>query len=388
MLVVTMGRACWKNKLYDWNIEMNVAVTGAHGFIGKNLCTHLKEKGVNTFLVVRDTSEERLREILGKVDIVYHLAGVNRPKEDVEFVTGNVGSLQNVVNLLVELKRSIPVVLSSSIHAGSCSPYGQSKLEAEELVFEYGAKQGAPVYVYRLPNVFGKWCRPNYNSVVATFCHNIANDIPISIHDESISVPLVYIDDVCAEFVALSERQEESGYKKVATEYSITLGELATLLLGFKRSRDTKLIEEVGTGLKRALYATYLSYITPEDFAYTLPSHRDPRGVFCEMLKTKESGQFSFFTAKTGITRGGHYHHTKNEKFLVINGKAKFCFQHIVSGERYELVTTRDDFKVVETVPGWTHNVTSIGDDELIVMLWANEIFDDNNPDTFARVIE
>lgn len=383
-----MGRACWKNKLYDWNIEMNVAVTGAHGFIGKNLCTHLKEKGVNTFLVVRDTSEERLREILGKVDMVYHLAGVNRPKEDVEFVTGNVGSLQNVVNLLVELKRSIPVVLSSSIHAGSCSPYGQSKLEAEELVFEYGAKQGAPVYVYRLPNVFGKWCRPNYNSVVATFCHNIANDIPISIHDESISVPLVYIDDVCAEFVALSERQEESGYKKVATEYSITLGELATLLLGFKRSRDTKLIEEVGTGLKRALYATYLSYITPEDFAYTLPSHRDPRGVFCEMLKTKESGQFSFFTAKTGITRGGHYHHTKNEKFLVINGKAKFCFQHIVSGERYELVTTRDDFKVVETVPGWTHNVTSIGDDELIVMLWANEIFDDNNPDTFARVIE
>ncbi len=365
---------------------MNIVVTGAQGFIGKNLCMMLTEKGYDSVIQIdRDTSEEAIKEALSSADFVYHLAGINRPKYESEFTTGNADFTEFVVNELKGNGRQTPIMLSSSIQASLDNAYGASKAEAEILVSGYGKDTGAGAFIYRFPNVFGKWCRPNYNSFVATFCHNIVNDIAINIHDPSAPVNLVYIDDVCHALIALLEGNVESGFNQVSVEYNTTVGEVANLLKAFKESRDTLVTEHVGTGLTRALYSTYLSYLEPSQFHYMLPKYGDERGVFCEMLKTKESGQFSFFTAHKGITRGGHYHHSKNEKFLVIKGEALFKFEHVATGERYELTVNSEEATVVETVPGWSHDITNIGEEELIVMLWANEIFDREVPDTIWK---
>ena len=365
---------------------MNIVVTGAQGFIGKNLCVMLVEKGYDSVVQIdRDTSEQAIKKALSTADFVYHLAGINRPKEESEFTTGNADFTEFVVNELKGNGRNTPIMLSSSIQASLDNAYGVSKAQAETLITDYGKEISAGTFIYRFPNVFGKWCRPNYNSFVATFCHNIVNGIDINIHNPSAPVNLVYIDDVCHSLTALLEGGVESGFKQVPVEYNTTVGEVADLLKAFKDSRDTLVTEHVGTGLIRALYSTYLSYFEPSKFHYTLPKYGDERGVFCEMLKTKESGQFSFFTAHKGITRGGHYHHSKNEKFLVIKGKALFKFEHIATGERYELTVDSKEATVVETVPGWSHDITNIGEEELIVMLWANEIFDREAPDTIWK---
>ena len=243
----------------------------------------------------------------------------------------------------------------------------------------------------KLPNVFGKWCKPNYNSAVATFCHNIARGLPIQVNDPNAPVTLVYVDDVIERFVQLMDGADAAlgadGFASVTPQYTTTVGELARLIQSFKDSRQTLMTERVGTGLVRALYATYVSYLPPERFAYTLPQYGDPRGVFAEMLKTPDCGQFAYFTAHPGITRGGHYHHSKTEKFLVIKGQARFKFRHMQTGETHELSTSGDKAEVVETVPGWTHDITNIGTDEMIVMLWANEVFDREKPDTFACAV-
>ncbi|OCH40304.1 UDP-2-acetamido-2,6-beta-L-arabino-hexul-4-ose reductase [Vibrio cyclitrophicus] len=365
---------------------MKIVVTGAQGFIGKNLCVMLSEKGYNSVAQIdQDTPEEMIKQALSSADFVYHLAGINRPKDESEFTTGNADFTEFVVKVLKANGRNTPIMLSSSIQASLDNAYGTSKAQAETLVVEYGKETGAGAFIYRFPNVFGKWCRPNYNSFVATFCHNVVNDIDINIHDPSAPVNLVYIDDVCHALIALLKGGVDSGFKQVPVEYNTTVGEVAGLLKAFKESRNTLVTEYVGTGLTRALYSTYLSHFEPSKFHYNLPKYGDDRGVFCEMLKTKESGQFSFFTAHKGITRGGHYHHTKNEKFLVIKGNALFKFEHVITGERYELTVKSEEATVVETVPGWSHDVTNIGDEELIVMLWANEIFDKEAPDTIAK---
>ncbi|MCL9775470.1 UDP-2-acetamido-2,6-beta-L-arabino-hexul-4-ose reductase [Vibrio methylphosphonaticus] len=365
---------------------MNIVVTGAKGFIGKNLCVMLSEKGYDSVTQIdRDTPQVDIERALSTADFVFHLAGINRPKDESEFVTGNTNFTENVVNQLKANGRNTAIMLSSSIQASLNNAYGASKAQAEELIEAYGLDMEASTFIYRFPNVFGKWCRPNYNSFVATFCHNIVNDIDINIHDPSLPVTLVYIDDVCQALVDLLDAQSESGFKQVPVEYNTTVGEVADLLAAFKASRNNLITECVGSGLTRALYSTYLSYFVPSKFHYTLPKYGDERGVFCEMLKTKDSGQLSFFTAHKGITRGGHYHHSKNEKFLVIKGEAVFKFEHVVTGERYELTVSSDEPTVVETVPGWSHDVTNIGEEELIVMLWANEIFDRNAPDTITR---
>ncbi|MEZ8145398.1 UDP-2-acetamido-2,6-beta-L-arabino-hexul-4-ose reductase [Enterovibrio norvegicus] len=368
---------------------MKVLITGASGFIGKNLRFFLEEKGGHElFLIDRDNAEAELNEALSAADFIFHLAGINRPRSESEFKEGNTDLTQKIVDRLSELGKNTPILVTSSIHADGETAYGKSKAGAEEAVLTHGEKTGAPVFVYRLPNVFGKWCRPNYNSVVATFCHNVVNGLPLTINDSEAKITLVYIDDVCEAFCAHLDSQRCSGYQSVETQYPTTVGEIAGLLNKFKDSRETLIVENVGQGLERVLYSTYLSYFSPGQFSYTVPSYSDPRGTFCELLKTKDAGQVSFFTAHPGITRGGHYHHTKNEKFLVIKGIAKFKFQHIVTGEYREQTVTGDDYCVVETVPGWTHDVTNIGEEELIVMLWANEIFDREKPDTFAKVIE
>ena len=240
--------------------------------------------------------------------------------------------------------------------------------------------------MFRLPNVFGKWCRPNYNSAVATFCHNIARDLPIQVHDPAAPLRLVYVDDLMATLLAaLDGRVAAPRAGELATTgpiYESTVGEVAECIRGFRAGRQTLQIDRVGTGLMRALYATYVSGLPVEGFAYDLPVHADARGVFVEMLKTPDAGQFSFLTAAPGVTRGGHYHHTKTEKFLVIRGNARFRFRHMLTGETYALDTTGEVPQVVETVPGWTHDITNLGEEDLIVMLWANEIFDRDQPDT------
>ncbi len=361
-------------------------MTGAQGFIGKNLCVMLSEKGYDSVIqIVRGTPQVEIKQALESADFVYHLAGINRPTDESEFTIGNADFTEFVVNELKVNGRNTSIMLSSSIQASLDNAYGASKAQAEALVADYGKDTGSGAFIYRFPNVFGKWCRPNYNSFVATFCHNIVNDIGIKIHDPSAQVNLVYIDDVCHTLIALLEGGVESGFKKVPVEYNTSVGEVADRLKAFKESRDNLVTEHVGTGLTRALYSTYLSYFEPSKFHYTLPKYGDERGVFCEMLKTKESGQFSFFTAHKGITRGGHYHHSKNEKFLVIKGEAIFKFEHVVTGERYELAVNSDEATVVETVPGWSHDITNTGEEELIVMLWANEVFDREAPDTIAK---
>jgi UDP-2-acetamido-2,6-beta-L-arabino-hexul-4-ose reductase len=365
---------------------MKILVTGASGFIGKNLCIRLTELGYDDVVKVgSDTSRKDLATLLEDVEFVYHLAGINRPQKEDDFYKGNAELTAFIADELAKCDKKTPIMLSSSTQAINDNPYGISKAAAESAIESYAEHTGANYFIYRLQNVFGKWCRPNYNSFVATFCHNLVIGADISVHDPKAPVSLVYIDDVCEELLSLLSGKQSSGFRSVKQEYQTTVGEVASILHSFTSNRESLVTERVGTGLTRALYSTYLSYLPASKFSYQVPRYSDERGTFCEMLKTKDSGQFSFFTAHPGITRGGHYHHSKNEKFLVIKGKALYKFKHIITGEYFELHVTSDESTIVETIPGWTHDITNIGDNELIVMLWANEIFDRDAPDTIAR---
>lgn len=370
-----------------------VLVTGANGFIGKNLIVRLNElENVTVSTFVRGDDMVRLSQLVAQADAVVHLAGENRPTDESAFSQVNVGltsALCNAIKLeCLKSKRHVPLMLASSTQAERDNPYGRSKLAAEQAVLALAQATGNSCIVFRLPGVFGKWCRPNYNSVVATFCHNLARDLPIQINDPDASVKLVYVDDVVN--VILQELEVSSpGYTQIPVEpeYTVTLGELAGQIRAFANCRSTLMIDRVGTGLVRALYATFVSYMPNEKFSYEVPQYTDPRGVFVEMLKTPDSGQFSYFTAHPGITRGGHYHHTKTEKFLVIKGEALFRFRHLLTEELFELRTSGATPKVVDTIPGWTHDITNVGDDEMVVMLWANENFDREKPDTIPSEI-
>ena len=368
---------------------MKVLITGANGFVAQNLIAHLGERAdIEVMRFTREDSLARLPDLVAQVGCIFHLAGVNRPQDPHEFQSGNTDLTRALCEAITASGRQVPVIYTSSSQAELDNPYGSSKRDAEKVLLELNAAQGSEIHLFRLPNVFGKWARPNYNSVVATFCHNIARDMPIQINDATAYINLVYIDDVIRHFVAIMDgKMQGSPFIIVEPQYSISVGELAHQLRAFRDSRKSLITEPVGTGLVRALYSTYLSYLPPERFTYEVPKYGDPRGIFVEMLKTKDSGQFAFFTAHPGITRGGHYHHSKTEKFLVVKGKARFRFRHILSGQFYELLTTADRSEIVETVPGWTHDITNVGEEEMIVMLWANEIFDREHPDTYARPV-
>lgn len=367
-----------------------VLVTGAEGFLGKNLLLHLRERSdIQARVFTRSQSPDSLADLVSGVDIVFHLAGVNRPQDPAEFKAGNADLTGALVDAAMkhDAESHIPtIVFASSTQASMDNPYGLSKRQAEECVFGYGQQALADVHVFRLPNVFGKWARPNYNSVVATFCHNVAREIPIQIHDPQAPLSLVYVDDVMAQFLRIIDGDpapENRRFASVAPIYQTSVGEIATKIQGFRDGRESLHMDHVGTGLVRALYATYVSYLPVESFSYSVPQHADPRGTFVEMLKTPDCGQLSFFTAHPGVTRGGHYHHSKTEKFLVIKGRALFRFRHMQTGHFYELETTGESPEIVETVPGWTHDITNVGRGEMIVMLWANEVFDSQRPDTF-----
>jgi len=376
-----MGAAAEKDRA-----TMRVLITGSRGFLGKNLSVVLAESG--GYDVVRFDRHDPLQALPGKVesvDAVVHLAGVNRPRDPGEFETGNAGLTREVCAAIERAGRPVPLVITSSIQSGLENAYGRSKRAAERVAEDLASRTGNPVSIYRLPNVFGKWCRPDYNSVVATFCHNIANDLPIRIDDPAVGLRLVHVDDVVAALLAALQRTDGGlRWDTVEPEYRTTLGDLAGQIQAFRSGRESLVVERVGAGLVRALYSTYVSYLPTEKFNYELPIHSDPRGVFVEMLKTRDSGQFSYFTARPGVTRGGHYHHAKTEKFLVIKGRARFNFRHILTGERYSVEVSGERPTIVETIPGWAHDITNIGPDELVVMLWANEIFDRARPDTIA----
>lgn len=370
-----------------------VLITGANGFIGKNLAVRLSElPNVTVATFVRGDDVELIPRLVAEADAIVHLAGENRPTDDAAFGKVNFGLTSHLCNAIEgefsATGRQVPLVLASSTQAENDSPYGRSKLAAEGAVQALAKATQNPCVIFRLPGVFGKWSKPNYNSVVATFCHNIGNGLPIHVHDRTANLRLVYVDDVAnALIVSLNSAAKGATFGVVQPEYEITLGALAQQIEAFDSCRVNLMTERVGSGLVRALYSTYISYLPKEKFGYEIPQHGDPRGVFVEMLKTPDSGQFSYFTAHPGITRGGHYHHTKTEKFLVMKGEALFRFRHLLTNELVELRTSGKQPKVVDTIPGWSHDITNIGDDEMIVMLWANENFDRENPDTVPREV-
>lgn len=363
-----------------------VLVTGADGFIGRNLIVRLRELGFEPMPVTRQTGD--FGAAVTVADAIIHLAGANRPTDPADFMAINRDFSARLGDAIVATGRPIPVIVASTQKALDGTEYGRSKLAGEQALAAAGAASNAPVHIFRLPNVFGKWSRPNYNSAVATFCHNIARDLPVDIHDPAAPLRLVYVDDVVEAFVALLQAPETpDGLHEVMQVYDTSVGAIAETVRGFRADRSDNLIADVGTGLTRALYATYVSFLPPTEFSYPIASHRDPRGAFSEMLKTRSAGQFSYFNALPGVTRGGHYHHTKTEKFLIVHGRARFRFRHILTDERHELETSADEPVVVETIPGWSHDVTNIGDGVMVSLLWANELFDRARPDTVGAPV-
>lgn len=363
---------------------MKILITGCDGFIAKNIIEHLKRKeNVKLYLYSKNDSLYILKAYIKEVDFIFHLAGVNRPKDKDEFYKGNSGLTKFIVDTLVSENKNTPILLSSSTQVELDNDYGKSKKEAENLLIDYAKQKNAKIYIYNLPNVFGKWSKPNYNSVVSTWCHNIANDLDIQVNNRNVELNLAYIDDVVKSFIEKLNYKGDEQYFKIDTIYKKTLGEIKELLYRFKNNRKTLVIPNVASGFERALYATYLSYLNVDNFSYPLHGHKDERGTFYEILKTLDSGQFSFSTTAPGVKRGSHYHHTKNEKFLVVKGKALIEFRHILTDETERYKVSDKKMEVVEMIPGYTHNIKNIGDEEMVLLLWANEIFDQNNPDTY-----
>jgi UDP-2-acetamido-2,6-beta-L-arabino-hexul-4-ose reductase len=365
---------------------MKILITGAKGFIGKNLIAELNNRGYNEiFQVDRGTDAEALKKYCEEAEFVFHLAGVNRPKEESEFMEGNFGFTSVLLDNLNAYKNICPVMISSSIQAELDNPYGISKKAGEELIFSYGEDMGATVFVYRFPNVFGKWCLPNYNSAVATFCHNIAHDLPIQVNDPIVIMNLVYIDDVVNELVAALEGKanQVDQYCEIPIVHQIRLGKIVELLDSFKRTRVDRMVPEISDAFTKKLYSTYLSYLPEDQFSYDLKMNVDQRGSFTEFLKTEGYGQVSVNVSKPGITKGNHWHHTKNEKFLVVSGNGVIRFRKIDSDNIIEYFVNGDKLEVVDIPVGYTHNIENLGDTDMVTIMWANEMFDPENPDTY-----
>ncbi|HHX32133.1 MAG TPA: capsular polysaccharide biosynthesis protein CapF [Bacteroidales bacterium] len=377
---------------------MKVLITGAKGFIGKNLVAQLnnikegkaKHNSLGSALTLfefdKDTDPSLLDEYCQKADFVFHLAGVNRPKEQSEFMEGNFGFTSDLLDTLKKHNNNCPIMLSSSIQAELDNPYGESKKAGEDLLLKYGKETGAKVYIYRFPNVFGKWCRPNYNSAVATFCHNIAHDLPVQVNDPNHPMTLVYIDDVVQELIncLVGNPNKEGDYCKVATEHQIKLGEIVELIKSFKESRTTLQVPNLSDSITKKLYSTYLSYLPEDSFSYPLKMNVDERGSFTEFLKSPDRGQVSINISKPGITKGQHWHHTKNEKFLVVSGTGVIRFRKINEpSEIIEYHVSGEKLEVVDIPVGYTHNIENLGNTDMVTVMWVNEVFDPEHPDTF-----
>ena len=376
---------------------MNILITGAKGFVGKNLVATLNNiregkdtsyslhKDLNILEYDLDTDPTLLSEYCAKADFVFHLAGVNRPKEEAEFMQGNFGFTSQLLEALKNAGSTCPIMLSSSIQAQFDNPYGKSKLAGEQLLRQHGEETGSKVLIYRFPNVFGKWCRPNYNSAVATFCHNVARDLPITVNNRATELTLVYIDDVVTELIHALEGKEhrEDDFCCVPVTHKVTLGQIEDLLYQFRDSRRTLAVPDQGDPFSKKLYATYLSYLPEDSFSYPLTTHSDHRGSFTEILRTAANGQFSVNISKPGITKGNHWHHTKNEKFLVVSGQGVIRFRALDSEHIIEYPVSGDRLEVVDIPTGYTHSIVNTGDCDLVTFMWANECFDPQKPDTY-----
>lgn len=377
------------------NNAKTLLITGAQGFIGKNLTARLAAEGRDTVLTFDlDTPHEKLAEYTARADFVFHLAGVNRPKDAAEFYTGNHGFTEELLALLEAADSRAPVLMTSSIQAELDNDYGKSKLAAEDAVFAHERKTGAPALVYRLPGVFGKWCRPSYNSVVATFCYNIARGLPITVSDPARVLELVYIDDVVD---ALLDARDGRGMRDCSIPgfchlgrggYRVSLGRLADTIRGFCESRETLAVADMNDAFTRKLHATYLSYLPEDGFAYPLAMHGDARGSFTEFLRSPEGGQVSVNVAHPGIVKGNHWHDTKVEKFLVVHGEARVRLRRVGTQEIQEYRVCGAELRVVDIPAGYTHSIENTGADDLVTVMWASEPFDPAHPDTIYEPVE
>ena len=369
---------------------MKVLITGSNGFIGRNLSIWIKNAGFEILSYDIDATRP-LESLVSEADFIFHLAGVNRPLTIEEFYDGNSNLTLKLANIVESQKRNIPICFASSIQASLDNDYGKSKRMAEEYLISFSKKTGNEVFIFRLQNVFGKWCKPNYNSVVATFCYNIANNIPIQIADQQASRDFVYIDDICKTFVLLLNRREnclDYEYRTISPSYRKTIGEIADLIQSFKLSRSNLQLPDVGDEFVSKLYATYLTYLDPvEGFSYSLNPHLDNRGSFVEILKSSDSGQVSINISKPGITKGNHYHNTKNEKFIVLYGTCVLKFRKVGTDVVYQYLVKGTDLRVIDIPCGYTHSITNVGNEDSITLMWASELFDPNNPDTYFQEV-
>ena len=383
---------------------MKILVTGAHGFVGRNLVSQLRNirdgkarnyalsgEELEIFEYDVDTVPSLLDDYCRQADFVFNLAGVNRPKDTSEFMKGNFGFASTLLETLKKHGNKCPVMISSSTQAALDNPYGESKRAGEELMFAYARETGAKVLVYRFPNVFGKWCRPNYNSAVATFCHNIAHDLPIQVNNPDVVMHLVYIDDVVDELIgALSGDEHHQGnYCEVSVVHTATLGRIVELLYLFKESRKTLGVPDVSDAFTKKLYSTYLSYLPENSFSYPLKMNVDARGSFTEIIRTPDRGQFSVNISKPHVTKGNHWHHTKNEKFLVVSGKGIIRFRNLndPEGGVIEYYVSGEKPEVVDIPTGYTHNIENLGETDMVTFMWSNECFNPEKPDTYFEEV-
>lgn len=382
---------------------MKILVTGAKGFVGQNLCAQLlniaegkakwydlKGERLEVFRYDIDSTPEELDRYCKECDFVFNLAGVNRPQDPKEFMEGNFGFASTLLDTLKKYDNNCPVMISSSIQAELDNPYGESKRAGEQLMFDYAAETGAKVLVYRFPNLFGKWCRPNYNSAVATFCNNIANGLPIQVNDPNVLLNLCYIDDVVDELIAAAAGKEHTDgrFCFVPTVHKVRLGEIVELLEKFSKMNDTLAVPELSNAFEKALHATFLSYLPKEKFAYAVKMNIDARGSYTELIRSAHHGQFAVNISKPGITKGQHWHHTKIEKFIVVHGHGLIQQRKHGSDEVIDFEVSGDNIQVVETIPGYTHNIINLSQtDDLVTIIWCNENFDPNRPDTYGEPV-
>ncbi len=370
---------------------LNILITGSSGFIGKNLVATLKHLQYNNLMLYDvGTPESDLTEYLKKAQFVFHLAGVNRPGNNDDFMRGNFGFTSTLLNGLKKWGNQSPIVLASSIQAILKNPYGESKKAGEDVLIRYGQDQGTPVYIYRFPNVFGKWSRPFYNSAIATFCHQVAHQQPLTIHDKNSPLHLVYIDDVVRELIAALEGQPHlhDGFGVVEPSYHTTVGEVADIIQQCSAVKQTKQLPDLAHPLVKKLYATYVSFLPKEQWVYPLTMHQDARGSFTEIIRTLGGGQVSINVAKAGIEKGHHWHHTKHEKFIVVSGEGIISFRHALSHDVHEVSVNGNQFQIVEIPPGYVHAIANIGKTDLITVMWASEKFDEAHPDTYPEKVK